>query len=89
MNLIHYLNTVSRLWNTGDGSAVSKFLSLNGNHVPNRNLHVEDAENLIIRQVRPPLDEVVNTHLKVLYYIHDTRKLLNLHNFTVMVIKLS
>lgn len=74
MNLIQYLTTIGRLWNSYDGNAISRFISLSGNHVSNRNLHVEDAENLIIRHIKPPLDEVINTHLKVLYYMHETRK---------------
>lgn len=75
MNFIHYLNTVARLWNCDDGSGVSKFLSLNGNHVKNRNIFVEDAEPLIIRHIKAPLDEVLNAHLKVVLCIRESRKL--------------
>lgn len=75
MNLYNYLNTVNRLWNNSDGYAVSKFLSLNGNHVGNTNLHLENA---VVRQIEPPLDEVIYSHLKVLYYLHLSRKYIKL-----------
>lgn len=74
MNLFQYLTTVNRLWDNGDGSGVSRFISLSGNHVTNRSLHVENPESLVERHVEPPLDEVVNLHIKVLYYMHETRK---------------
>ena len=76
MNLYQYLNAIGRLWNNGDGSGVSKFISLSGNHFSNRNLHLESPEGMIERHIDPPLDEVVNAHLKVLFYIHETRKYL-------------
>lgn len=76
MSLYQYLNAVWRLWNNYDGSGVSKFISLSGNHTTNRNLHLESPENAIERIIEPPLDEVLNSHIKVLFYLHDNRKLL-------------
>lgn len=73
-NLYQYLNAVSRLWNNCDGAGVSKFISLSGNHTTNRNLHTENPENAIERVIEPPLDEVLNSHLKTLFYINDTGK---------------
>lgn len=78
VNLYQYLNAVWRLWSSYDGSGVSKFISLSGNHTTNRNLHSDSPENAIERIIEPPLDEVINSHLKVLYYLHDNRKLYDL-----------
>jgi hypothetical protein len=77
MNLYQYLNAVWRLWNNYDGSGVAKFISLTGNHTTNRNLHLDNPENAIERVMEPPLDEVLNSHLKVLFCLHDNRKLIN------------
>lgn len=74
MNLHQYLNAVGRLWNNYDGSAVSKFISLSGHHTKNRSLHIENPENSIERVMEPPLDEVISCHLKVLFYLNETRK---------------
>lgn len=76
MSLYQYLNAVSRLWNNDDGTGVSKFISLSGNHTENRNLHLESPENAIERVIEAPLDEVLNSHLKVLFHLHDNRKLI-------------
>lgn len=75
MNLYQYLNAVWRLWNNFDGSGVSKFISLSGNHTKNRNLQLENPESSIERVMEPPLDEVISCHLKVLFYLHESRKL--------------
>ncbi|CAG9803681.1 unnamed protein product [Chironomus riparius] len=72
MNLIQYLSTIGRLWNSYDGSSISRFISLSGSHISNRNLHVEDAENLVSRYVKSPLDDVINAHLRTLYYMHES-----------------
>lgn len=74
MNLYTYLSTVSRLWNNGDGNGVSRFLTLQGNHVANQNLHVEDPEPIVRRSIEDPLDEVVTAHIRVLYHLYDDRK---------------
>jgi hypothetical protein len=73
MNLFQYLTTIGRLWNNGDGSTIAKFISLSGNHTSNKNLHVENSESAVERQLDSPIDEVVNTHLKTLFYMHETR----------------
>lgn len=80
MNLYQYLNAVGRLWNNCDGSAVSKFISLSSNHTNNRNLHLENPESSIERVMDPPLDEVISCHLKVLFYLKDSRKLSKFHS---------
>jgi hypothetical protein len=74
MNLFQYLSTVARLWNNGDGPTIARFISLSGNHVTNKSLHVENSESVVERHLESPIDEVVNTHLKTLYYMHEARK---------------
>ena len=81
VNLYQYLNAVWRLWNNFDGSGVSKFLSLNGNHIKNRNLQLENPESSIERVMEPPLAEVISCHLKVLFYLNESRKLILSHLF--------
>lgn len=75
MNLYSYLSTVNRLWNNEDGTGVARFISLSGNHAVNPNLHIENPESAVARAIAAPLDEVIVCHLKVLFYLHDTRKL--------------
>lgn len=75
MNLYSYLSTVNRLWNNEDGNGVARFIALNGNHASNANLQVEHPDMAIERSSIPsPLDEVINSHIKVLFYIHSDRK---------------
>jgi nuclear mRNA export protein PCID2/THP1 len=76
MNLYNYLQTVQRLWHNGDGNGVARFLTLNGNHVSQPNLHIENPENAVERQIQSPLEEVVSSHIKVLFYLHQNRKLI-------------
>jgi hypothetical protein len=78
MNLYQYLNTISRLWNNYDGVGISKFVSLNGNHVNNPNLHTDSSESQIERHLESPLDEIVNAHLRVLFYTNESRKFLTI-----------
>jgi len=75
MNLYAYLTALNRLWNNDDGGGVSRFLSIYGNHSSNPNLHIENPDSAVERQIGAPLDEVVATHLRVLFYLHDNRKL--------------
>lgn len=75
MNLYSYLSTVNRLWNNEDGSGVARFIALNGNHAANPNLHIENPDSAVARGIPAPLDEVISCHLKVLFYLHDNRKL--------------
>lgn len=70
MNLFHYLNSVQRVWNAGEGVAVARLLSLADHHVNNPSLHVhEHPETAVYRQLDAPLDEVVACHLKVLHHL--------------------
>lgn len=73
MNLYSFLSTLNRLWNNEDGTGVAKFLTINGKHSSNPNLHVENPESAVERNIPSPLDEVVSAHIKVLFYLHDIR----------------
>jgi nuclear mRNA export protein PCID2/THP1 len=74
MNLYNYLSTVNRLWNNEDGSGISRFVSVGGNHAAYSNLHVDSPESAVERAIPSPLDEVISNHIKVLFYLHDNRK---------------
>lgn len=74
MNLYNYLSTVNRLWNNEDGTGVSRFITLSGNHASNPNLHIENPDTAVERALVSPLDEVVSSHLKVLFYLYENRK---------------
>ena len=74
MNFFNYLTTINRLWNNCDGHAVSRFLSLDGNHISIPNLHIENPEGVVERHIDSPLDEVIICHIKVLFYLNENRK---------------
>ena len=76
MNLYNYLQTIHRLWNNCDGSGVARFLTLSGKHISNQNLHIEHPENAVERQIDSPMEEVISSHIKVLYYLHQNREFL-------------
>jgi hypothetical protein len=75
MNLYNYLSTVNRLWGNEDGVGVARFVTMRGNHASNPNLHVETPENAVERAIASPLAEVIIYHLKVLFHLHDDRKI--------------
>lgn len=78
MNLFNYLNTLDRLYSNCDGHAVSRFLSLDGNHILNPNLNrIEHPEASVERQIGSPLDEVIIAHIKVLFHLNENRKITN------------
>ncbi|KAG5684489.1 hypothetical protein PVAND_013720 [Polypedilum vanderplanki] len=72
MNLFQYLTTIERFWNNGEGTALARLINISGSHASNKSLHVENCESMIERHLEPPVDEVINTHLKTLYYLHET-----------------
>lgn len=74
MNLYNYLSTINRFWSNGDGGAIAKLISINGNHTTNANFHIEHPENAVERGLPQPIDEVVIYHLKVLFYLNCDRK---------------
>lgn len=68
-SLSTYLNNVQRAWSAQDGSLVAAFVSLKDKHVLNRSLQIEMPENMVERMMDPPIDEIVSSHLKVMYHL--------------------
>ncbi|XP_030373291.1 PCI domain-containing protein 2 homolog [Scaptodrosophila lebanonensis] len=64
----NYLSSISRAAEACDGDTLGKFLSLRDVHVQNHNLYIAQPEKLR-NSLKPPLDEIVTAHLKVLYYL--------------------
>lgn len=73
-NLSSYLSSVQRAWSAQDGRVISAQISLKDRHVLNRNLQLEMPENMVERMLDSPIDEIVSSHLKVLYYLTCERK---------------
>lgn len=73
-NLSSYLSSVQRAWSAQDGRVISTQISLKDRHVLNRNLQLEMPENMVERMLDSPIDEIVSSHLKVLYYLTCERK---------------
>ncbi|XP_050084527.1 PCI domain-containing protein 2 homolog [Anopheles aquasalis] len=69
MYLNDYLNKLMRVWNAQEGLAVARFVSLQDHHVKNANLYKEYPEDAVCRTVPEPLDEIVYTHLRVVYQL--------------------
>lgn len=73
-SLTTYLNAIQRTWDAQDGNLTAQFISLRDRHATNSNLHVEHADNMIERILDSPIDEIVATHVKVLYHLSRQRK---------------
>lgn len=69
-----YLNAVQRTWDAQDGNLTAQLISLRDRHASNRNLQVENADNLIERILCSPIDEIVSSHVRVLYHLSAERK---------------
>ncbi|XP_022212912.1 PCI domain-containing protein 2 homolog [Drosophila obscura] len=67
--LANYLTSVGRCAEACSGESLSTFLSLRDVHVQNDKLHVAQPEKMVERYLDAPLDEVVGSHLKVIYYL--------------------
>lgn len=72
--LNNYLSGVRRAWSVQDGDLVASFVSMKDKHIMNRNLYLEMPENAVERVLEPPIDEIVSSHLKVLFYLGLERK---------------
>lgn len=72
-NLSSYLNSVQRAWSAQDG-IVASLISLKDRHVLSRSLQLEMPENMVERILDSPIDDIVSSHLKVLYYLTCERK---------------
>ncbi|XP_037938673.1 PCI domain-containing protein 2 homolog [Teleopsis dalmanni] len=64
-----YLSGISRCWTATDGASLASFLSLKDKHIMNSNLCLQNPENAVEKVLDSPIDELVCTHLKVLYYL--------------------
>lgn len=73
-NLSSYLNSVQRAWSAQDGRVVASLISLKDRHVVSRSLQLEMPENMVERILDSPIDDIVSSHLKVLYYLTCERK---------------
>lgn len=69
-----YLNAIQRTWDAQDGNLTAQFISLRDRHAGNSSLQVENADNLIDRILSSPIDEIVSSHVKVLYHLSAERK---------------
>lgn len=69
--LNNYLSGVQRAWSVQDGETVAGFLSLQDKHIMNRNLYLPEPEHYVERQLDPPIDEIVSSHLKVLFHLNS------------------
>ncbi|KAH8301160.1 hypothetical protein KR018_004007 [Drosophila ironensis] len=65
----NYLSSVQTAIEDYDGEALGTLVSLRDVHVQNHNLYIEQPEKLVERFIKPPLDEVVFAHMKVLYQL--------------------
>lgn len=74
-NVNTYLNAIQRTWSSQDGILVAQFLSLRDKHANNTNLQIEYPDNIVDRICDSPIDELVSSHLKVLYYLARERML--------------
>lgn len=71
-----YLNAVTRTWHAQDGALVAQLVSLRDRHAINSQLQVEFPDSLVERILDAPIDEILIEHIKVLYYISRSRKLI-------------
>ncbi|KAH8364430.1 hypothetical protein KR084_006958 [Drosophila pseudotakahashii] len=65
----NYLSGVLHAAQDYDGESLGTHLSLRDVHVQNHSLYIAQPEKLVDRFLKPPLDEVVSAHLKVLYHL--------------------
>lgn len=61
--LNQYIQTVERLFRTGQGIPLSRLLSLRDDHVGNKNLRSDDMASLVEGNCVAPLDEIIIAHL--------------------------
>lgn len=71
-SLKNYLSEVLKATEASNGRALSTQLSLSDGHVRNQDLYLPQPEGLVKQFLKPPMDEAVSAHLKVLF--HLTRK---------------
>lgn len=67
MSLAAYLQLLERCWNMQDGHKIANLLSLHYDQASN--LAQEHPEGMVIRFVKPPMDELIISHLKCMYAV--------------------
>ncbi|XP_017768757.1 PREDICTED: PCI domain-containing protein 2 [Nicrophorus vespilloides] len=67
MSLAHYLQMLERCWHQQDGLKIAALLSLRYDQAAN--LAQENPTGMVMRFVKPPLDELVIAHLKCMHYL--------------------
>lgn len=67
MSLTLYLQLLDRCWRTQDGVMVANLLSLRHEHCLSSHLQVQKPDAMVERFIEPPLDDIVNCHLKCLW----------------------
>ncbi|KAH8357589.1 hypothetical protein KR200_001749 [Drosophila serrata] len=65
----NYLSSVLSATDDYDGESLGTHISLRDVHVQNHNLYIAQPEKLVERFLKPPIDDVVSAHLKVLYHL--------------------
>lgn len=75
-SLTTYVNAVYRSWHAQDRELISALISLRDRHATNHHLQVEHPDNVVLDRLDSPIDEIVNEHIKVLYYLSKSRKCL-------------
>lgn len=81
MNINQYVNAILRVWDSGDGFAIGRLLSLKDYHIRNSDFYLEDVDRIVQRQVPSPLDEMVSAHLRVLFYLSSRSELIQFFGF--------
>lgn len=67
MSLAAYLQLIERCWNMQDGHKISNLLSLRYDQASN--LAQEHPEGMVVRFVKPPMDELIISHLKCMHAV--------------------
>lgn len=67
MSLAAYLQLLERCWNMQDGQKISNLLSLRYDQASN--LAQEHPEGMVVRFVKPPMDELIIPHLKCMHAV--------------------
>lgn len=67
MSLAAYLQLLERCWNMQDGQKISNLLSLRYDQASN--LAQEHPEGMVVRFVKPPMDELIISHLKCMHAV--------------------
>jgi len=70
---VNYLYDVAEAWGNMYCKRMTKYVSLKDNHVFDKSIHTDSPEDIVGDIIDKPLDEVIVSHLKVVYYITRDR----------------